>query len=334
MASSKPPPPDPNVGLAAKGQADVALRAEERANANDTYFRENFAPRYLQQIDQQIASGREAQEFQMGLARKYDQRFWDTTAKFQDKFYDEVNRYDTEAAREEAAGRASADVQIAGDNAGQQAIRGLQRQGVNPNSGAMLGARRQYAQTLALSRASAMTMAREAARREGLQLKAAAAGMGGGLAAATQGMAGQSTQAGMAGVQALNGAAGAWQGNTSGYNQTLGLAQGAYTGVGNLGMGLTNQANQHAMANAANQNQVAGSVIGAVATAAMMYSDRRLKTNVRRIATRGDGTGLYEFEYIWGGPKRVGVMADEVLVTRPGAVVRVGEFYAVDYAKL
>lgn len=333
MASSKPPAPDPNVGLAAKGQADVALRSEARAEANDAYFRENFAPRYLQQIDQQIESGRDAQEFSMGLARKYDQRYWDTTAKFQDKFYDDVRSFNTEDRRQQLAGQAGADVEQASAAAGDQAMRGLQRQGINPNSGAMLMARKQWGQGTTLAKASAMTMARAAAQREGMNMKAMAAGMGGGLPSATQGMAGMSGSAGAAGLQALNGAAGAWNGQTAGYNQTLGLAQGAYGGVGNIGMGLTNQANQAAMANAQNTNSALGTAAG-MAAMYFMASDRRLKKNVRRLGTRADGLGVYEYEYVWGGPRQIGVMADEVLRVKPDAVHEYGGYYMVDYSKL
>jgi len=47
---------------------------------------------------------------------------------------------------------------------------------------------------------------------------------------------------------------------------------------------------------------------------AMMMSDRRLKTDVRRIGATGEGYPKYEFRYLWDnkGMVRTGVMADEV----------------------
>lgn len=64
-------------------------------------------------------------------------------------------------------------------------------------------------------------------------------------------------------------------------------------------------------------------------------SDRRLKTDIVRLATLPSGIGLYRFRYIWGGPAWVGVMAQEVLMVRPDAVSRGPMGYLrVDYSKL
>jgi len=64
------------------------------------------------------------------------------------------------------------------------------------------------------------------------------------------------------------------------------------------------------------------------------YSDIRLKTNIHRISTRPDGLGVYEFEYIWGGGKHIGLMAQEVLGIYPDAVRSVGGYYTVDYSRV
>jgi hypothetical protein len=65
-----------------------------------------------------------------------------------------------------------------------------------------------------------------------------------------------------------------------------------------------------------------------------IFSDRRLKTNIQRISTRSDGLGVYEFEYIWGGGKHIGLMAQEVLGIYPDAVGSVGGYYTVDYSRV
>jgi hypothetical protein len=65
-----------------------------------------------------------------------------------------------------------------------------------------------------------------------------------------------------------------------------------------------------------------------------IFSDRRLKTNIQRISTRPDGLGVYEFEYIWGGGKHIGLMAQEVLGVYPDAVGSVGGYYTVDYSRV
>ena len=72
-----------------------------------------------------------------------------------------------------------------------------------------------------------------------------------------------------------------------------------------------------------------GSLVG-TAAGAMMMSDRRLKRIVRRL-----GKYLCEFEYVWGGPVYVGVIAQEILPVWPEAVhVHPSGFLMVDYGSL
>ncbi|WP_203309762.1 tail fiber domain-containing protein [Sphingomonas beigongshangi] len=76
-------------------------------------------------------------------------------------------------------------------------------------------------------------------------------------------------------------------------------------------------------------------VVGLGLTAASLFSDRRLKRNVRRVGTRADGLGIYEYRYLWGGPVRRGVMADEVATIAPHALAApVNGFARVDYGAL
>ncbi|TIQ83029.1 MAG: tail fiber domain-containing protein, partial [Mesorhizobium sp.] len=39
------------------------------------------------------------------------------------------------------------------------------------------------------------------------------------------------------------------------------------------------------------------------------YSDRRVKTNIRRVGEFANGLAKYAFEYVWGGGEQIGVMA-------------------------
>ncbi|MEI1248077.1 tail fiber domain-containing protein [Rhizobium aouanii] len=64
-------------------------------------------------------------------------------------------------------------------------------------------------------------------------------------------------------------------------------------------------------------------------------SDRRLKTQVRRIGTSPSGIPVYAFRYIWGGPLFVGTMAQDLLLIRPDAVMQTASgYYMVSYEKL
>ena len=51
-----------------------------------------------------------------------------------------------------------------------------------------------------------------------------------------------------------------------------------------------------------------------------------------QIGTRSDGLGVYEFEYVWGGGRRTGLMAQEVREVYPHAVGERAGFLTVDYA--
>jgi hypothetical protein len=77
-----------------------------------------------------------------------------------------------------------------------------------------------------------------------------------------------------------------------------------------------------------------GGAGGEVPGFSKVFSDRRLKKNIHRISTRPDGLGVYEFEYIWGGGKHIGLMAQEVLGIYPDAVGSVGGYYTVDYSRV
>jgi hypothetical protein len=74
--------------------------------------------------------------------------------------------------------------------------------------------------------------------------------------------------------------------------------------------------------------------MGAAAIPLMRFSDVRLKTNIERIGSLPSGLPVYEFSYIWGGPRVRGVMAQEAREMFPDAVAEIGGFLAVDYGKV
>lgn len=62
-------------------------------------------------------------------------------------------------------------------------------------------------------------------------------------------------------------------------------------------------------------------------------SDERLKTDIRRVGVLDNGLPVYAYRYKHGGPTMLGVMAQEVLETKPEAVADLGGWLAVDYDK-
>jgi hypothetical protein len=65
-----------------------------------------------------------------------------------------------------------------------------------------------------------------------------------------------------------------------------------------------------------------------------LFSDIRLKKNIKKISTRPDGLNVYEFDYIWGGGRQVGLMAQEVQGVYPDAVSESGGYLMVNYSKV
>lgn len=73
--------------------------------------------------------------------------------------------------------------------------------------------------------------------------------------------------------------------------------------------------------------------LGNIASTAFMFSDRRLKRNIKRVGTHAIGVGIYEYDM--GGYRQRGVMAQEVQAVRPDLVKRHDNGYLmVNYGAL
>lgn len=80
------------------------------------------------------------------------------------------------------------------------------------------------------------------------------------------------------------------------------------------------------------RNSLMGGLFGLGANM-IKFSDERLKTDVKKVGEI-KGQKVYEYRYKAGGPMQLGVMAQEVEKTNPGAVVDTASGYkAVDYGK-
>jgi hypothetical protein len=65
-------------------------------------------------------------------------------------------------------------------------------------------------------------------------------------------------------------------------------------------------------------------------------SDIRLKRDIVLVGRLDNGLGLYRYRYLWSDVVYVGVMAQEVAMIRPDAIVRDGidDYLRVDYSRL
>lgn len=84
-----------------------------------------------------------------------------------------------------------------------------------------------------------------------------------------------------------------------------------------------------------NANQgLLGGLFGAGANL-LSLSDRRAKTDIKRIGQTDTGVPIYQFRYKHGGPTQIGYMAQDLLETHPEAVsIGPDGFYRVQYEKV
>lgn len=141
-------------------------------------------------------------------------------------------------------------------------------------------------------------------------------------------------------AQAAGGATGANLGTGQALSGAIG--QGAalpYTGASLYAGSLGQLFNGGTSSGATYQpNPIWGAVGAGLGAAGTIFSDRRLKTRIRKVVEFEDGLGIYEFAYK-SDPTQLfkGVMADEVKELRPQAYVpnyRGSGFDAVNYGAL
>lgn len=125
--------------------------------------------------------------------------------------------------------------------------------------------------------------------------------------------------------------------------QVFGETPGAQVaGVDYLGAAQQGYANEMAayQQKQDNFNKMLGGMFGVAGTAAgnpgmakLMFSDRRLKTDIEKVGKTDDGQKIYAFRYKGDKRMHLGLMAQEVERKTPDAVVDVAGFKAVDYSK-
>lgn len=96
--------------------------------------------------------------------------------------------------------------------------------------------------------------------------------------------------------------------------------------------------------NAANNNSTSGlfslgssalmAPTGTFAGLAGLFSDRRLKTEIKQIGVADNGLNIYSYKYVWGGPTQLGYMADEVEKIMPQAVGESNGYKTVNYGMI
>jgi hypothetical protein len=262
------PPPDPSIG-------EAQLRLTELAERQQDWYEGKIAPELMAQmkrstdISSRVADANlEQMDFQTGLARKYDERYWGTQVPLEDEMIAKARKYNEADERERMAGAAGADVEQAAAIGDANVQRGLRLRGINLGSAGAISAMRESSDNTVLAKAGAMNKTREVARQLGWQRLGEAAALGRGLpgfGAGSSGLAlgaGQgAVGAGTAGLGAVTGAAATGFGNTSSQG-------GLYGNVGQLGAASygTQSSNWKTAVESDPTMEIVGTVAGAAAT--------------------------------------------------------------------
>lgn len=330
---------DPNVAAAAQRQAAVAERAQA---FSEEYYKDSVKPL----VDQMISSSRTTQDqqqrlfdIQYPLAQQQAEQYTKYGLPAQERYYQMVQQYSEPEEYERQARTAMGDVTNQMQLQQANTDRLLASRGIDPTSGAAVSGAYQNQILAAATGAAASNRARDVARQMGMQLTGSAAEFASGRSATNVGaFAAGAGNASATGFNVASGSIGA-------ANQGAAIPMGGYNlsanvygqQMGTYGRLAEAQANADAQSSAGFGNFLGSLGAAAIKTfgPAMIASDRRLKTSIVRIGTHASGVGIYEYEYVWGGGRQVGVMADEIEQVLPAAVVTGRDgFKSVNYAML
>lgn len=328
---SNPAPPDYTpLANASKEAARImaSLGREQLAFAKQQY---NEVSPFLREIaDAQMA----AQDQQVAQAQDYYDYQRDTFRPVEQGIVDSATEYNSEAGRERLASQAAADAGLAFNTTRQANERAMASQGVNPNSGRFAGINSASGLAQSANRAAAMTNARTQADQLGHARALDAAGLGRNLPGASSAAYSGAANSGAIAGDARQSAGQNYAQNFAAGASTIGAGQDMrLQGLGNV---LNAQTTYAINDNNSFLGDLGGIAGGAAGIMKAWPSDRRLKENIREVAVdQRTALPLYEFNYIGEETKYLGVMADDVLLVYPDAVMLGPDgFQRVDYGAL
>lgn len=163
----------------------------------------------------------------------------------------------------------------------------------------------------------------------GAQQGAYGAQTGASIANTITGGANNAAQTSLAGAQAAAaGQIGGANAIAGGLNSALNNSLFAYNAFGGGGGGSLSSINDFA------SGAISGLNIPYEGVGGYTLSDARLKTDIRRVGRTDEGLGVYTYRLKSGGPKQMGVLAQEAEKIRPEAVRNIGGVKMVHYGKI
>lgn len=263
------PDQDPRFAEAALAQIQLAEKQYADYRSEDMPWIKDIANRALGVSEDNAARAAELSNYQLDSMKRNDARYWSTAVPFEDALLEDVKRFDSQAYKDQQVAQAKAGVTEAFDSTREQTARGLQRRGVNPNSGAFAAMQNQTGIAQASALANAANKTRQAADQVGLSTKMQMYGGMRGLAGlgATNAQLGISSMStGNQSAQGMTGAAGSYL--SANNNALAGYSNATSSGINSYG-GLYN--GQVSAYNAEASNDPFATVLGAAAGGAGAY---------------------------------------------------------------
>ena len=271
MGKRSAPAPDPRMGEAALRQIALAEQQYADYRAQDMPWMRSIAEQALGITRGNSERSQALADYQLDAMRRNDERYWNTAVPFENRLLEDVNRFDSQAYKDQQVAQALADTQTQFSNAQTQQQRGLARMGVNPNSGRAQALANQTSIAQAAAMASAANKTRMAAEQVGLSTKMQMYGGMKGLA----GLGATNAQLGLGAMGTSNQSAAGMTGAAGSYLGANNAAFGAMNSgmsAGIQGLGSYNQLQQNAV-KINNDADPFASILGAatgVATSAAM----------------------------------------------------------------
>jgi len=322
------PAPDPNIGLAQQELAEISREYLENWKTEVWPTLKAESEKQTARADEQFALDREIQTRQKEIADIEYARRQELFFPIEERQISEAMAAGGEADQERQAALALGDIRAATARQQRDIAQQQQSFGIDPTSGRFQGMQRAAGIDTAAMEAAAANRARSAAEQLGwakrMDALALGAGQFGNQATATGLSLTAGNQALMSGQVPIQNA----MAMGSSMNQANTGAMQGWGQVGSLGVQKYSadvnayRAQQEASASGSGGF---GSMIGSLGAAAITkYSDRKMKTNIKRIGTYAPlNISIYSFEYkpefkeIAGHGEYVGFMADEIEQVMP-----------------
>lgn len=237
------PAPDPNIGIAARMQAETGN--EWLKFAKEQFAVGNERQKVVDALTDQVTKTQlEGMKDSNANSKEQWNRYKTVFQPVEDRVIEDAKNWDSEDRQTQMAGEAKADVMSSAAQAEQQNQRQMASMGIDPRSGRRAGIDRSADLSTALASAGAQNNARNQVRTQGAAMREGVANMGRGATSTAAQQLGLGLQAGNSASGVQLGAEGNWRANQQGMNQGFAGQQHGYAGQANtLNASYSNQLN-------------------------------------------------------------------------------------------